>query len=193
MRMPLGASMLLFQTYAQRPREGEGEEEGSRIGMKVRRRVRRSLLGTDEEIEAALSKIEKSFREEGISGFISTLTPGTQNAIYAASFVWGYENAAKYVKNAMKVEEVKNAADAVGKSRAVVESIQSQASGPAEKNRETSSFVWSFYNEDLKETQAQAGVTENLSQKEKAKAEEELEKVRVPLSAQEAAAMAVLS
>jgi hypothetical protein len=136
---------------------------------------------------------QNQMKDKEVENFISTLTPGAQNAIRAASFVWGYENAMRYVKNAMKLDEVKNAQDTAEKSRAVIESLESQ-SKQSEKTADISKFVWSYYNEDLKEIQAQASKSEAISEKSKVGApKEEEEQLHLPLAANshEAAANSV--
>ena len=139
------------------------------------------------EFGVAILSIEKSFREHGLSDFISTLTPGAQNAIYAASFAWGYENASRCLRGAMKTEEVKGAQDAPERSRAVIESMQQQASPlSSEKNSEVSKSVWSFYNEDMKETQVQAAKSETITERQKSAREEQ-----APQSAAEAVSIGV--
>jgi len=122
--------MFIFQTYADK-KDSEGDhEENKRFGMKVGKSVdflAAAMAMPDEQFAGALVSIDKAFKARGISDFMGTLTPGAQNAIYASSFVWGYENAAKYVQNAMKLDEVKNAANEAERSKIVVESVQQQA------------------------------------------------------------------
>ncbi|MCX8194655.1 MAG: hypothetical protein N3G22_00905 [Candidatus Micrarchaeota archaeon] len=179
--------MLIFQSYAQK-QESSHEEDERRFGIRMRKPFYEISSVFSEEIQTALPEIEKIFQKKGLSEFISTLTPGTQNAIYAASFAWGYENAVRYVKSAMKLEEVKNAADSEERSKAVMESICSQAQSekPAEY-KESASFVWGFYNEDLKETQAQKAKTERiLKSSEKTK-----EEIELPSSSQAAVSLSI--
>jgi|GEM_PF-980168 len=192
--------MFAFQLYAKK-RDDEDEEERKDYILKVKAGKIKQFLkahlpsdklasGTDDEIVAVLSETEKMFKKGGISSFMSTLTPGAQNAIYAASFIWGYERAIKYVQNAMKLEQVKNAADQLGRSRTVVESVQSQVSDQPQKKRETTQAVWSFYNEDLKQTQAQATKTEIMTDKEMLESQS---KAQLPASPEEAVAMGLES
>jgi hypothetical protein len=163
--------MFVFQL------QKEKKEDGDKGGV---------LPADPKEFGVAILSIEKSFREHGLSDFISTLTPGAQNAIYAASFAWGYENASRYLRSAMKTEEVKNAQDSSERSKAVIEGMQRQASSlPSEKSSEVSKSVWSFYNEDMKETQAQAARSEAITEKNPLREEQ------APQSASEAVANAV--
>jgi len=187
--------MFIFQAQAEK-KEGDGEhEETKRFGMKVGKGadfLASAMAMPDEQFAGALVSIEKTFRAKGISEFMGTLTPGAQNAIYASSFVWGYENAAKYVQNAMKLDEVKNAAGEAERSKAVVESVQQQASGET-KNKQGSTFAWGYYNEDMKQSQAQAGATETVTEKEKTREEiQQQSGIVMPLSASEAVSMGIL-
>jgi len=185
--------MLIFQVYAQKPEEADDEKD-THLGIKVKKRLQDAEAVPD-EVRAAIPQIDKVFQKKGISEFITTLTPGAQNAIYAASFVWGYENAAKYVKSAMKIEEVKSAADSEERSRAVVENVcaQAQAEQPS-VFKDTSSFVWGFYNEDMKETQAHFARSEHLVHLDAPKKEQlAVPELAVPLNPQEAVALSLAS
>ena len=186
--------MFIFQAQAEK-KEGDSEhEEAKRFGMRVGKGadfLAAAMAMPDEQFAGALVSIEKTFRAKGISEFMNTLTPGAQNAIYASSFVWGYENAAKYVQNAMKLDEVKNAANEAERSKAVVESVQQQASGET-KNKQASAFAWGYYNEDMKQPQAQSGVTETVTEKEKTREEMQQAGIVMPLSASEAVSMGIL-
>jgi hypothetical protein len=188
-------AMFLFQTYAEKKDSDSEHEENKRFGMKVGKRedfLSAAMAMPDEQFSGALVSIEKTFRAKGISEFMSTLTPGAQNAIYASSFVWGYENAAKYVQNAMKLDEVKNAANESERSKAVVESVQQQASGET-KNKQASTFAWGYYNEDMKQSQAQSGVTETVTEKEKTREETQQQSgIIMPLNASEAVSMGIM-
>jgi len=162
------------------------EEDGdsSRLGMKVR--VKKNF--GEEFLLSSSETLAKMLSDRELSDFLPTLTPGAQNAIYAASFAWGYENAAKCVKGVMKSEEVKNALEGEDKSRAVMESMKSQAhSSQSETQREVSSFVWSYYNEGLKESQAHGSKSEHMT----SKAATEQQAIATPLSAREAASLSV--
>jgi len=187
--------MFIFQEYAEKKESGSEHEENKRFGMKVGKSadfLAAAMAMPDEQFTGALMSIEKTFRTKGISEFMNTLTPGAQNAIYASSFVWGYENAAKYVQNAMKLDEVKNAANESERSKAVVESVQQQASGET-KNKQTSTFAWGYYNEDMKQSQAQSGVTETVTEKEKTREEMQQQSgIVVPLNASDAVSMGIL-
>lgn len=192
--------MFLFQAYAEQKKAG-GDEDATHMGVRIRavhdflsiRLGVEPAAGLQKSLESNISSAEKAFKEKGVSQFMETLTPGAQNAIYAASFVWGYENAAKYLKNAMKQEEVKNAEGAVEKSHAVVDSLTAQASAHSEKFAETSKFVWSFYNEDLKESQAQVAKSETITEKSshKGAGQQEISPLAVPVSSQEAVAISL--
>ena len=185
--------MFAFQTYAEK--KESDHEENKRFGMKVGKGadfLEAAMAMPDEQFSGALMSIEKIFRAKGVSEFMNTLTPGAQNAIYASSFVWGYENAAKYVQNAMKLDEVKNAANEAERSKAVVQSVQQQASGET-KNVQTSTFAWGHYNEDMKQSQAQSGVTETVTEKEKTREEAQQQTgIVMPLNASEAVSMGIL-
>ncbi len=181
--------MFVLQAYSQM---AEGQEDSSLVakGRKKQAESDSSPHVLAEQIPIAKPDIDAVFRKKGVLEFISTLTPGAQNAIYAASFAWGYENAAKYVKNAMKLEEVKNAIEPSDKGRAVLENVQSQAqSEHPETVKETSKFVWSFYNEDLKEAQAQSAKSEHITDKQRFAAQE----LVIPVNAQNAVALSLSS
>jgi len=161
--------VFTFQAFAQK------EEEQSPSSQAKKKAAEQSAEPEiiSEHIVASKADMDKVFRKKGISEFLTTLTPGAQNAIYAASAAWGYENAAKYVKNSMKLEEVKNSIDSTERSKSVLESVTSQAQAEhSETSQETSKFVWGFYNEDMKETQAQAGKSEHITERQKAARQE---------------------
>ena len=185
--------MFLFQMYAEK--KESDSEENKRFGMRVGKSadfIAAAMAMPDEQFSGALMSIEKTFKTKGLSEFMNTLTPGAQNAIYASSFVWGYENAAKYVQNAMKLDEVKNAANESERSKAVVESVQQQASGET-KNKQTNTFAWGYYNEDMKQSQAQSGVTETVTEKEKTREETQQQSgIVMPLNASEAVSMGII-
>jgi hypothetical protein len=172
--------MLLFQ-LAQKRDEDE-EHERRRQGMKAGR-VPGPIAGENSLSVLAddySSSLERLLSDKSVSDFMATLTPGAQNAIRAYSFAWGYENAIKHVKNAMKLDEVKNAAVTAERSRAVVESLQEQ--GGRQKSSEISRFAWSYYNEDMKESQAQSGRSEAMSERSKTEQQEQL---HLPQSAEQ--------
>lgn len=190
--------MLVFQMFADRKKreeDSEGGEEAKRFGMKLRKLQQffESHLGAAPmpsgaaEVQQAFFAAEKFFSKQGLAGELSTLTPGAQNAIKAGSFLWGYENAAKYLKNAMKLAEQKGISGAEEKSREVLGSIQQQASGQNERLRESEKIIWTFYNDALKDFQSQASSTEVMV--EKPGASRELS--QAPLSAKEAVASAL--
>ncbi|MFA6328249.1 MAG: hypothetical protein WCY41_02295 [Candidatus Micrarchaeia archaeon] len=191
--------MFIFQAYAEKKESDGDHEENKRFGMRVGKTagnaedfLAAAMAMPDEQFAGALVSIEKTFKAKGISEFMNTLTPGAQNAIYASSFVWGYENAAKYVQNAMKLDEVKHAADEAQRSKAVVESVQQQASGET-KNKQATTFAWGYYNEDMKQSQAQTGATETATEKEKTREEVQQQSgVVMPLNASEAVSMGIL-
>ncbi len=174
--------MFVFQAQKQR-KEGGDFTAMQRQFLESYISSEMPLASDPKELASAISAIEKSFREHGISDFISTLTPGAQNAIYAASFAWGYENAARYVKSAMKLGEVQHANDIEEKSKAVVESLQKQSSQHSDSESSVSRAVWSFYNEDMKETQVQTARSETITEKEHTRQE-----TSMPQSASEAVA-----
>ncbi|MCX6771893.1 MAG: hypothetical protein NTX79_07610 [Candidatus Micrarchaeota archaeon] len=186
--------MFIFQAQAEKKESGSDAEESRRFGMKAVKAadfMAAAMAMPDEQFAGALVSIDKAFKARGISDFMGTLTPGAQNAIYASSFVWGYENAAKYVQNAMKLDEVKNAASEAERSKVVVESVQQQASGET-KNKQASAFAWGYYNDDMKQTQAQSGVSETVTEKEKTKEEAQQQSgIVMPLSASEAVSMGI--
>ena len=179
--------MFVFQLQRQR----KGEEELTEMQKQFLAAAVAGgipLPSDQRELASAVSDIAKSFREHGLSDFISTLTPGAQNAIYAASFAWGYENAARYVKSAIKLAEAKGITDSEDMSRAVVENVVKQASDHSEQGSEVSRAVWGFYNEDMKETQVQTARSETLTEKEKEGKEKDKPAVQLPQSAAEAVA-----
>lgn len=170
--------MFIFQMQY-----GESESESSPSHFGVRNRKRNfaedsaSLSVIVDGMAAEMLSPHKVIRDKEAEDFAATLTPGAQNAIHAASFAWGYENATKYLKNAMKLEEVKNADNIAERSKAVIESMSAQA-GQNEKSSEVSKFVWGYYNEDLKDTQAQAGKTEAITEKSRAGETGKLQELR---------------
>ncbi len=171
--------------------DGDSESANAHFGIRNRKRgaiaenaSQDSLSVLADNMSADLLAPKRVMREREVADFMATLTPGAQNAIKAASFAWGYENASKYLKNAMKLDEVKNAGNPVEKSKAVIESMSTQ-SGQTEKSAEVSNFVWSYYNEDLKDVQAQGGKSETITEKSKAgvaEKEQETEQERMRLS-----------
>lgn len=182
--------MFVLQAYSQKAEEQEDPSLAAKGKKKQIMENEPSPQVLAEQIPIAKTDIDAVFRKKGVSEFISTLTPGAQNAIYAASFAWGYENAAKYVKNAMKLEEVKNAIEPTEKGKAVLENVQSQAqSEQPETVKETSKFVWSFYNEDLKEAQAQSAKSEHITEKQRSAKQE----LAIPANAQSAVALSISS
>ena len=189
--------MLVFQVYAEpseRKKKAEGGKEGQDampFGMRAVHSGEIDLLKMDEHFAAKVALAEKSLSKEDISEFMGSLTPGAQNAIHASAFIWGYENAARYLKNAMKLTEVKNAADSEERSKAVIESMQKQSEGNVEKSKDTNTFVWGYYNEDLKESQAVAGKSEALSQSEKHEEKEREEQIKLPQTAEQAVGMSI--
>jgi len=182
--------MLVFQVQ-----KSEEEPEERRFCMKVRKGedfLAAAMAMPDEQFAGALESLEREFRKQGVSKFMSTLTPGAQNAINAGSFVWGYENAAKYVQNAMKLGEVKNAAGEAERSKAVIESVQQQASGGETKTKTATTFAWGYYNEDMKQSQAQSGATETATEKEKTAEEARQQSgILMPINAAEAVSMGI--
>ncbi|MFA6489305.1 MAG: hypothetical protein WCT52_01355 [Candidatus Micrarchaeia archaeon] len=171
--------MLIFQV---KYNESDSENSPTHFGVRIRRKgfmdaeSAEALSVFVDNMASEMLSPHKVARDKEADEFVSTLTPGAQNAIHAASFAWGYENATKYLKNAMKLEEVKNADNMVEKSKAVIESMSVQA-GQNEKSSEVSKFVWGYYNEDLKDTQAQSGKSEAITEKSRAgEAEKEHER-----------------
>jgi len=183
----------MFVLQAQAEKGDDEREETKRFGMKVGKAdfLAAAMAMPDDQFAGALETLEKAFKKQGISKFMSTLTPGAQNAINAGSFVWGYENAARYVQNAMKLDEVKNAANEAERSKAVIESVQHQASGET-KTKSATTFAWGYYNEDMKQAQAQSGVSETYTEKEKERHELQQSGVLMPLTAAEAVSMGIL-
>ncbi|MEM4554741.1 MAG: hypothetical protein QXT25_02745 [Candidatus Anstonellaceae archaeon] len=159
--------MFVFQLQAHKKKENEEQTAMQRQFLQSSFLEQAPIFSDSKDFEGSLSVIEKSFRKHGIADFITTLTPGAQNAIYAASFAWGYENAARYVRGAMKLSEVQNAQSIEEKSKAVLENIQKQAS--QEKEVDISPIIWSFYNEDMKETQVETSRSQSFTEKEKMK------------------------
>jgi hypothetical protein len=195
-------NMLIFQAFAQ-PEKSDSDTGNTEFGIRMRRLKYfvDAKLGVDSFLSSdrqsgALGDADRIFEKKDISDFASTLTPGAKNAIRAASFAWGYENAARYVDNAMKLEDVKRAADPLERSEIVIQSIQKQAEGEHEQNTAISNFVWSFYNEDLKTSQAQSVTSESISSHDKAedKQKEQIQQqVAIPLSSAEAATSGILA
>ena len=187
--------MLIFQVFADKKKkedEDESERHDPRFGMRLRKVakfLKAHLEGGEipleaAEVAAAVRQAEKYFEKNDLSEFMSTLTPGAQNAIYAGSFLWGYENAAKYVKNAMKIAEAKNDST-LGTSKEVLTSVQEQASHQNERVRESEKIIWTFYNESLKDFQKQVSSTEIMVDKP------ELQAQSAPLTAQDAVAQSI--
>lgn len=191
--------MLVFQVYAEpeekKRKPGDHPPDHLPFGMRAPSDKEPSILPMGEEhFVSVMASVEKSLSKREISTFMNTLTPGAQNAIYASSFVWGYENASRYLKNAMKLEEVKNAADSEERSKLVIENMTKQADAHTEKNVEGSTAVWSYYNEDMKEAQAISAKSETISQKEKIgdKEKEKETQTQVPVNAHEAVGLSVV-
>ena len=181
--------MFLFQVYAEVKSKDDEESGGTSMGVKLRAKKKENYGPKDILPPAYL--LEKAFDDKEVAEFVSSLTPGMQHAIYAASFSMGFENSAKCVKNAMKAEEVKNSAEPAAKSQAVAENIKSQASNaPTEKQREVSNFVWSYYNENLKESQAEVSKSESLSETINT-GQTVQQEISIPHSAREAVALSV--
>jgi len=176
--------MLVFQAQKEKKKEGEPLTATQRQFLESATAAEFPLISDSEEFASAISAIDKSFKAHGLSDFISTLTPGAQNAIYAASFAWGYENAERHVKSAMKLAEANGAASSEEKSRAVMDSLQKSESSGSQS--EISKAIWSFYNEDMKETQVQTAKSETITEKEKA-----VHEMCVPQTASEAVAMGI--
>lgn len=186
--------MPIFQVYAGRKKEDESgdERQDPRFGMKMRKVakfLRAHLEGGEmpleaAEVAAAVRQAEDYFGRNNLSGFMSTLTPGAQNAIYAGSFLWGYENAAKYLKNAMKMAEGKNMGSTEERSREVLSSVQQQALEQNERVRASDKIIWTYYNESLKDFQSEASKTEIMV--DRAIIEREAE--AVPMTAKDAIA-----
>lgn len=183
--------MLVLQVFAQKKEEEDDEQR--KFGVKLKKKPQVELPKpplSALQVDRASGDISRVFQKAGVSDFLTTLTPGAQKALYAASFAWGYENAAKYVKAAMNAEQVKNATEPEEKGRAAIESVQSQAqSEQPETFKETSKFVWSFYNEDLKESQAQLAKTEHISGGARAPSQQIIE----PGTAEQAVALSISS
>ncbi len=182
--------MLVFQLQRQKKGE-EGLTDMQKQFLAAAAEGGLPLPSGPKEFASQISEIAKQFRDHGLSDFISTLTPGAQNAIYAASFAWGYENAARYVRSAMKLSEVKDAGDSEERSRALVENMVKQASSHSEKDREVSRAVWGFYNEDMKETQVQTARSETVTERENDEKVRAGQGMQMPQSAPEAVAMGV--
>jgi len=126
--------MFLLQVFAEkrkREEDSERDEDSKRFGMKLRKlqqflaaHLEGAPIPADAiEVKEAFAAAEKLFIKDGLSDALSTLTPGAQNAIKAGSFLWGYENAAKYLKNAMKLAEQKGISGIEEKSREVLGSV----------------------------------------------------------------------
>lgn len=109
-----------------------------------------------------MKEAEKLFEKKGYSNFLQTLTPGAQNAIYAASFAWGFENASRALSGAMEQKQVQDAESKSEKSTAVVKSMCENAQEGGQVQQQAVNFVWSYYNEDLKHAQATAATSEIL-------------------------------
>ena len=187
--------MFIFQAYAAKEEE-KGETDNTPLGIRVRRlnEFLSAKLLDSEDFANAMKQADRLYQNKDLANFISSLTPGAQNAIHAASFAWGYENAAKYVTNAMRLDEVKNAADPMEKSNVVVQSMQNQAQadGQHEKITETSKFAWSYYNEDMKQSQAQATVSEAISEKESMpEREKQQQQLQLPVTPADAVSLGI--
>lgn len=108
--------MFIFQMQY----ESDSTSSPSHFGVRNRKKNfsedAEALSVIVDSVAAEMLSPQAVSKDKDVSDFVSTLTPGAQNAIRAASFAWGYENASKYVKNAMKLDEVKNADNADRKS-----------------------------------------------------------------------------
>lgn len=188
--------MFILQAYATKDEE-KREPDATPLGMRIRRlnEFLSARILDSAEFEHAMKQADRLYENKELANFISTLTPGAQNAIHAASFAWGYENAARYIKNTMKLDEVKNAADPMEKSNVVVQSMQNQAQsdGQHERITETSKFAWGYYNEDMKETQAVATKSEAISEKEPVpEHEKQQQQVQLPVTSADAVSLGIL-
>lgn len=188
---------MLFQVYADdteaaKKKRGDHPDEHTPFGVKVAHGKEIDLLNMEEHFAQTVASVEPTLTKEGVAEFMGTLTPGAQNAIHAACFVWGYENAARSLKSAMKLDEVKNAADTEEKSKAVIESMQKQLEPSGhESATQATTYVWGFYNEDMKEAQAMSAKSESISQRDKVE-DKEREKMQVPATSQEAVGLSVV-
>ena len=190
--------MFVCQLFADKKKREEDEEHSDgerRFGMKIRslaKFLEAHLEGREMPLEAAevasaVRQAEKYFEKNNLDEFMSTLTPGAQDIIKAGSFLWGYENAAKYLKNAMKMADEKNIGSIEDRSREVLQSVQEQALGENEHVRESEKIIWTYYNESLKDFQSQSSKTEIMV--DKSLIEKELQ--NVPLTAKEAVAASI--
>ena len=188
--------MFLFQAYISK--DTEGKPDNTPLGIKIKHinAFLSEKILDPQEFDIAMKQADKLYENKELANFISSLTPGAQNAIHAASFAWGYENAAKYIKNAMKLDEVKNASDPLERSGVIIQNIQNQAQadGQHEKITQVSNFAWSYYNEDLKETQAQAMKSEAISEKESTPQKDPVQQqtqIQLPLTSSEAVTQSI--
>lgn len=134
--------MFLFQVaFAQKPAEQENFQP-------------------QQFLQSDMKEAEKLFEKKGYSNFLQTLTPGARNAIYAASFAWGFENASRALSGAMEQKEVQDAQSKGEKSTTVVKSMCENAQDGGQVQQQAVNFVWSYYNEDLKHAQATAAKSE---------------------------------
>ncbi|MCX6773301.1 MAG: hypothetical protein NTV88_06075 [Candidatus Micrarchaeota archaeon] len=187
--------MLIFQVFAGKKKDDEEqttEGHDPRFGIRLRKVakfLKAHLEGGEMPLEAAevataVRQAQKYFERNNLSDFMTTLTPGAQNAIYAGSFLWGYENAAKYVKNAMKLVEAKNDS-MLDTSKEILKSVQGQASQQNELVRSSEKIIWTFYNESLKDFQKQVASTEIMVEKPG------IEQQTAPLTAKDAIAQSI--
>ncbi|VVB57841.1 Uncharacterised protein [Candidatus Anstonella stagnisolia] len=133
--------MFIFQLYAQKPQEQENFQPA-------------------QFLQSDMKETERLFEKKGYSNFLQTLTPGARNAIYAASFAWGFENASRALSGAMEQKEVQDAQSKTEKSTAVVKGMCENAQDGGQVQQQAVNFVWSYYNEDLKHAQATAAKSE---------------------------------
>ncbi|MBS3069201.1 hypothetical protein J4441_02435 [Candidatus Micrarchaeota archaeon] len=145
--------MLIFQVFAQKQQQqGEAPVRESGEGE--------NIFHPAQFLQSDMKAAEKLFEKNGYSHFLQTLTPGAKNAVYAASFAWGFENASRALSGAMEQQSAQAQSDKISRSTSVVKGMCDAAAENSLAQPQAVSFVWSFYNEDLKSSQATASKSE---------------------------------
>ncbi len=105
-------------------------------------------------IKAAINKEAQKFATSDCADYVASLSPSAQAAIHTSSFLIGYDNAHRAVKKAMSETTLKSAASVKEKSDFTVQAVADYANTKSSQISHAASFVWSYYNEDLKNQDA---------------------------------------
>jgi hypothetical protein len=164
--------MFLFQVISMR-REGDTTSGGSyleiksafsdmvvaRIMFEVTSRTISLPKGFGDDgsamaIKVAIGKEAQKFAGSDCAQYVEGLAPSAQAAIYASSFLIGYDNTHKAVKKAMSETSLKASSTVEERSDFTVQAVADYANTKTSQMSRAASFVWSYYNEDLKSQDA---------------------------------------